>query len=90
MIERAIRDLDRAAAQIAIEATVAEITLNDTLRNGVQFYLTSKDVKLGNDKGSFSMLNDVLPLARVIPGLNLVLGREAGPKLVLDVLRESL
>lgn len=88
MIERTIRELDRAPVQVAIEATVAEITLNDALRNGVQFYLTSKDVKAGNDKGSFSMLNDILPLARVIPGLNLVLGRELGPKLILDVLRE--
>jgi general secretion pathway protein D len=88
MIERAIHDLDRAPAQVAIEATVAEITLNDTLRNGVQVYLASKNLGLGNDKGSFSILNDILPLARVVPGVNLVLGPETGQRLVLDILRQ--
>jgi general secretion pathway protein D len=88
MIERTIRDLDRAPAQIAIEATVAEITLNDNLRNGVQVYLTSKSVGAGTDKGSFSILNDVLPLARVVPGVNLVLGPETGQRVVLDMLRQ--
>jgi general secretion pathway protein D len=81
LIERAIRELDRAPVQVAIEATIAEITLNDSLSNGVQFYLKGK-------WGSISQSNDNLPLARVVPGLNLVLGNEATPRLVLDALRE--
>jgi general secretion pathway protein D len=80
LIERAIRDLDRAPAQVAIEATIAEITLNDSLNNGVQFYLRGK-------WGAISQSQDNPPLARVVPGLNLVLGNEASPKLVLDALR---
>jgi general secretion pathway protein D len=83
LIEQAIRDLDRAPVQVAIEATIAEISLNDDLRNGLQFYLTSK-----KNKGSVANLLDVLPLERVVPGLNLLLGSEASPKLVLDALRE--
>jgi general secretion pathway protein D len=81
LIEQAIRDLDRASVQVAIEATIAEITLNDTLRNGVQFYLRGK-------WGAISQSPKNPPLERVFPGMNLVLGNEASPKLVLDALRE--
>ena len=80
LIERAIRDLDRAPAQVAIEATVAEITLNNTLNNGVQFYLRGK-------WGAISQSQDNPPLGRVVPGLNLLLGNEASPRIVLDALR---
>jgi general secretion pathway protein D len=80
LIERAIRDLDRAPVQVAIEATIAEITLNNALNNGVQFYLRGK-------WGAISQSNDQLPLGRVVPGLNLVLGNEASPRFVLDALR---
>jgi general secretion pathway protein D len=81
LVERAIRDLDRAQVQVAIEATIAEITLNDKLNNGVQFYLRGK-------WGAISQSLDNPPLGRVFPGVNLVLGNEASPRLVLDVLRE--
>jgi general secretion pathway protein D len=82
LIEQAIRDLDRAPVQVAIEATIAEITLNDTLTNGVQFYLRGK-------WGAVSQSQDNLPLSRVVPGMNLVLGNEATPNLVLDALRSK-
>jgi general secretion pathway protein D len=88
LIEQAIQDLDRVPVQVAIEATIAEITLNDNLNNGVQFFLTSSDLGLGRDRGSVANLLDDLPLGRVVPGLNLLLGSEASPKLVLDALRE--
>lgn len=82
LIEQAIRDLDRAPAQVAIEATIAEITLNDTLSNGVQFYLKGK-------WGAISQSQDNLPLSRLVPGMNLLLGNEATPNLVLDALRSK-
>jgi general secretion pathway protein D len=88
LIEQAIQDLDRVPVQVAIEATIAEITLNDNLNNGVQFFLSSSDLGLGRDRGSVANLLDDLPLGRVVPGLNLLLGSEASPKLVLDALRE--
>jgi general secretion pathway protein D len=88
VIEEAIQDLDRAPMQVAIEASIAEITLNDTLRNGVQFYLTSRNLGLRKDTGSVANLVDKLPLARAVPGLNFLLGSEASPKVVLDALRE--
>src|SRR5882724_8964305 len=56
VIERALRDVDRPRMQVAIEATVAEITLTDDLNFGVQYFLTSKDVGAGNNKGSIGLL----------------------------------
>ncbi|HEX5959357.1 MAG TPA: type II secretion system secretin GspD [Hyphomicrobiaceae bacterium] len=87
-IEQAIQDLDRAPLQVAIEATIAEVSLNDTLRNGVQFFLTSRNLGLRKNTGSVGNLTDGLPLSRVVPGLNFLLGSEASPKLVLDALRD--
>jgi general secretion pathway protein D len=88
LIEQAIQDLDRAPLQVAIEATIAEVTLNDTLRNGVQIFLTSKNLGFRKDAGSVGSLVDGLPLSRVVPGLNFLLGSESSPKLVLDALRD--
>lgn len=52
LVERTLSQLDRPQLQVAIDATVAEVTLNDTLAYGVQTFLTSRSVGLGNDKGS--------------------------------------
>ena len=82
VVERALRDIDRPLMQVAIDATVAEVTLTDELQFGVQAFLTSKDVGLGKNKGAVSLLSagqDVAQAAllqRVAPGLNLLLGSE--------------
>jgi type II secretory pathway component GspD/PulD (secretin) len=57
VIERALRDVDRPRLQVAIDATVAEITLTDDLRFGVQYFLTSKDTGARKGKGSIGLLN---------------------------------
>ena len=54
-IERALRDLDRPKLQVAIDATVAEVTLTDDLQYGVQHFFTSSDVGLAADKGSVGL-----------------------------------
>jgi general secretion pathway protein D len=92
VIERALRDVDRPRMQVAIDATVAEITLTDDLRFGVQYFLTSKDVGAGKDKGSIGLLNAVQTTAqsallqRVTPGLNFLIGSEALPRVILNAL----
>jgi len=43
MVEQAIRRLDIIPLQVLIEATIAEVTLNDALRYGVQWFLDSGD-----------------------------------------------
>jgi len=57
LIEAAVRELDRPPLQVAIEATVAEVTLTRDLDYGVQYYLTSHDIGLGHDNGSAALLN---------------------------------
>ena len=52
IIERTVRQIDRPQLQVAIEATVAEVTLNNNLNYGVQFFLTSKDLGFKADRGS--------------------------------------
>jgi general secretion pathway protein D len=92
VIERALRDVDRPRLQVAIDATVAEITLTDDLRFGVQYFLTSKDVGAGKDNGSVGLLNAAQTTAqsallqRVTPGLNFLIGSEALPRVILNAL----
>src|SRR5829696_5669982 len=84
IVERAIFELDRAPMQVAIDATVAEITLKDELQYGVQFFLKSK---FKGNEGSIGFgASDVL--SRVIPGGNLVLGSNQDPRLVINALRQ--
>jgi general secretion pathway protein D len=92
VVERALRDIDRPRLQVAIEATVAEVTLTDDLAYGVQYFLTSKDVGLKPDKGS-AVLTAAQSAAqsalinRVLPGFNLLLGHEAQPRVILNALQ---
>ena len=92
VVERALRDLDRPRLQVAIDATVAEVTLTDELQYGVQFFLNSKDVRAGTDKGSIGLLGGAQVAAqgallqRVAPGLNLLLGPESQPRAILNAL----
>jgi len=42
IVARTLAQLDRPKLQVAIDSTVAEVTLNDDLKYGVQFYLNGK------------------------------------------------
>jgi general secretion pathway protein D len=91
-IEEALRDLDRPRLQVAIDATVAEVTLTDNLQYGVQWFLTSKNARLGNDNGSVGLFGagqsaaQSALLQRVTPGLNVLIGSEALPRVTLNAL----
>jgi general secretion pathway protein D len=86
LVEQTIRQIDRPQRQIAIEATIAEVTLNDTLHYGVQFYLASKDVGLKPNTGSLLNTIGKEVLSRTVPGFNFLVGSEAVPRMVLDAL----
>src|SRR5262249_25394485 len=97
-IERAIRQTARPALQVAIDATIAEVTLNNDLNYGVQFFLTSRDLGLRADKGSLLNTAATQPPAvdssgivgpfinRMFPGFNFLIGPEAQPRMILDAL----
>jgi general secretion pathway protein D len=90
IIERTVRQIDRPQLQVAIDATVAEVTLNDNLNYGVQFYLQSRNLGLKPDKGS--LLNTAADIAtttlinRAFPGFNFLVGKENAPTIILDAL----
>lgn len=100
LVERAIRDLDRAKLQVAIDATVAEVTLTNALQYGVQFFLNNKNVSGGvlgpnaataqsNVSGvaAASVIAQSALLQSVGPGLNLLLGSSGGPRAILNALQ---
>ncbi|MGQ4274802.1 type II secretion system secretin GspD [Terrihabitans sp. B22-R8] len=92
IVERTLLQLDQQQLQVAIEATVAEVTLNDALSYGVQFYLTSKDLGLGRNNGSVgnTLSNTVSEqvISKVVPGFNLLAGPRNQPRFILDALHD--
>ncbi len=88
VIERSIRELDRPQLQVEIEATIAEVTLTDALQYGVQYYLGSSQVGAGTNNGSISLSTSTATalLSQKLPGLNVLLGQQASPSLVLSAL----
>jgi general secretion pathway protein D len=83
-IERTLVQIDRLPLQVAIDATIAEVTLNNSLSYGVQWFIKSQDVGYKDDRGS-TWLGEAAK--RVIPGFNLLLGPEKDPRFILDALR---
>jgi general secretion pathway protein D len=85
-IERALRQIDRPQPQVAFDATIAEVTLNDSLTYGVQFFLKSENIGAPEDSGS--MINTIgsAVLSRVLPGFNILVGSEKTPQVILDAL----
>jgi general secretion pathway protein D len=94
IIKRALEQVDRPPLQVAIDATIAEVTLNDNLQYGVQFFLKSSNV--GAPPNSGSMVNTASSaaataaagalLSRVLPGFNFLLGTEAQPQVIINAL----
>jgi general secretion pathway protein D len=99
VVEQTIRQIDRPQRQIAIEATIAEVTLNDTLNYGVQFFLASQKGSISSTVASSAgSANATEPpsnavnaaagalLGRALPGFNFLIGSENSPRVVLDAL----
>jgi general secretion pathway protein D len=101
IVEQTIRQIDRPQRQIAIEATIAEVTLNDALNYGVQFFLASQKGSIVNtvatapgspiSPGIEPASNAVNAAAgaligRALPGFNFLIGAENSPRVILDAL----
>lgn len=83
IVEQTLRQIDRPPMQVAIDATVAEVTLNDALNYGVQYFLNTHNV------GLISTISTTATnaIGGVFPGLNLFLGQSASmPNVVIDAL----
>ena len=83
IVEQTLRQIDRPPMQVAIDATVAEVTLNDALTYGVQYFLNSHNVGLISTISSTATNT----LSGVFPGFNLLLGQTASmPNVVINAL----
>src|SRR5450631_1960785 len=102
LVEETLRQLDQPQLQVAIDATIAEVKLNNNLSYGVQFFIQSKNLGLKPDTGSAlnvptsppgalpTVANGVASalLNRAFPGFNFLIGSEAQPNMILDALHE--
>lgn len=99
VVEQTIRQIDRPQRQIAIEATIAEVTLNDQLNYGVQFFVANKQgsavntvVNPQSNGTSPNVVNSAVDAAanallnRALPGFNVLIGAENSPRVILDAL----
>jgi general secretion pathway protein D len=87
IVQQTLRQIDRPLMQVAIDATVAEVTLNDALSYGVQYFLNSRNPGSQNAVSITStMAAGAGALSGVFPGLNFVLGPASMPNVVLDAL----
>ena len=86
IVQQTLRQIDRPQLQVAIDATIAEVTLNDQLSYGVQFYLNSLEAGLKPDKGSIINSLGGAVLAQQLPGFNFLVGSAAAPNMILDAL----
>jgi general secretion pathway protein D len=85
IIQRALSQLDRPKLQVAIDVTIAEVTLNHDLSYGVQFFLTN------NNHGSVSFTTGTtIPIITPnLPGFNFVAGNVgANPHVILSALNQ--
>lgn len=86
-IHAALRQLDSAPLQVAVNVMIAEVQLNDELRYGLQYFVGSDRAGLGKDKGSFGVFNQAANvLQKQIPGFNFLVGASATPDVIISAL----
>jgi general secretion pathway protein D len=86
IIKRALQQIDRPQLQVAIDATIAEVTLNDNLQYGVQFFLKSSNVGAPSNTGSILNTAAGAALSQVLPGFNFLAGTQAAPQVIINAL----
>lgn len=86
LVERALEAIDRTPSQVVIEAVIAEVTLNDTLRYGVQFFFEGDGVDgIGDDlRGGFGVGG--FDADGTFPGFNMILETGGNARAALDAL----
>jgi general secretion pathway protein D len=93
LIERTLMQLDRPKLQVAIDVTIAEVTLNDQLNYGVQFFLGGGAISNTTSGTIPSIINNVASNAGATTtgtglsgGLNIIAGHPAAPRVVINAL----
>ena len=93
LIERTLIQLDRPKLQVAIDVTIAEVTLNDQLNYGVQFFLSGGAISNTVSGTMPSIINNVASNngstttgTGLSGGLNIIAGNPASPRVVINAL----
>jgi general secretion pathway protein D len=97
LILRTLGQLDRPQLQVAIDATVAEVTLNDTLSYGVQFFLQNNKLGLLNTTSTAAPTPAGVSatgvataatsfLSQTFPGFNFLIGSQSQPNVIINAL----
>lgn len=101
IIEATLRQVDQPQLQVAIDATIAEVTLTNELSYGVQFYLRNKNGSLLNTQATAApatttdAATGVATVAgsltnayinQAFPGFNFLVGSATQPNVILDAL----
>jgi general secretion pathway protein D len=93
LIERTLMQLDRPKLQVAIDVTIAEVTLNDQLNYGVQFFLHGGAISNTLSGTIPSIINNVASNTGstttgtgLSGGLNVIAGNPATPRVVINAL----
>ena len=97
LIEQTLERLDRQQLQVAIHATIAEVTLNNDLQFGVEYYLQNNNGSLGfntqanagasTGASTGTSVGVSQALSAVLPGGNFLLGSQSNPRVVINALR---
>lgn len=88
-IEAALRDLDKAPTQILIEASIIEVTLNDELKYGLQWFFQGGVGSRYTGEGSLN-LNTVGDIGPAQPGFSYSITNPLGDvRLVLNALADK-
>jgi general secretion pathway protein D len=96
LVERTLIQLDRPKLQVAIDVTIAEVTLNDQLTYGVQFFLHGGAVSNTVTGTMPSIINNVSANNAasgaggpgLTGGLNIIAGNPATPRVVINALSQ--
>ena len=87
-VQSALRQLDIIPLQVLIEATVAEVTLNNQLIYGLNYYVRSGDFQALFASGATGGTDPVTPNFNFVPGLNLALTTGSSSAVVLQLLQK--
>lgn len=80
IIEAALRQLDTVPLQVLLEAAIAEVTLTNDLRYGVQYFF-----QRGNSQAILSSARTA-QIAPTFPGLGLIFSPSSNIRIILDAL----
>ncbi|MCF6281951.1 MAG: type II secretion system secretin GspD [Candidatus Polarisedimenticolaceae bacterium] len=90
MVNSALKKLDIVPLQVLIEATIAEVTLTDSLRYGVQWFFKNGGFGTGGEYTGTLNSSNTGNLASTFPGFSFVVNQATGgPRFILDMLEKE-